>query len=120
MEELHILLTPNKKHRKVFPDVPVAGFRNGKSLKDYFVRPKLSKLEESGKCETCGKKNCLVCVSLSTTTTFTTEAWQETFEIQKGPLNWDSEKVLYLDLVCMCVVGGVVGGVYVCVVAGWC
>ena len=30
MEELHILLTPNKEHKKVFPDVPVVGFRNGK------------------------------------------------------------------------------------------
>ena len=29
MEELHTLLTPNKDHRKVFPDVPVVGFRNG-------------------------------------------------------------------------------------------
>ena len=42
MEELHILLTPDKDHTKVFPDVPVAGFRNGKSLKDYLVRAKLS------------------------------------------------------------------------------
>ena len=25
MEELHILLTPNKKNKKVFPDVPVVG-----------------------------------------------------------------------------------------------
>ena len=41
MEELHILLTPNKEHRKVFPDVPVVGFRNRKSLKDYLVRAKL-------------------------------------------------------------------------------
>ena len=78
MEELHILLTPNKEHKKVFPDVPVVGFRNGKSLKDYLVRAKLSKLEESGKCEPCGKKSCLVCDSLSTSTTFTTEACQET------------------------------------------
>ena len=30
MEELHILLTPNKEHKKVFPNVPVIGFRNGK------------------------------------------------------------------------------------------
>ena len=96
MEELHILLTPNKEHKKVFPDVPVVGFRNGKSLKDYLVRAKLSKLEESGKCEPCGKKSCLVCDSISTSTTFTTEACQETFKIQKGPLNCDSEKVLYL------------------------
>ena len=96
MEELHILLTPNKEHRKVFPDVPVVGFLNGKSLKDYLVRAKLSKLEESGKREPCGKKSCLVCDSISTSTTFTTEACQETFKIQKGPLNCDSEKVLYL------------------------
>ena len=34
MEELHILLTPNKEHRKVFSDVHVVGFRDGKSLKD--------------------------------------------------------------------------------------
>ena len=42
------------------------------------------------------EKTCLVCNSLSTTTTFTAEACQETFKIQKGPLNCDSEKVLYL------------------------
>ena len=34
MEELHILLTPNKEHKKSFSNVPVIGFRNAKSLKD--------------------------------------------------------------------------------------
>ena len=87
MEELHILLTPNKEHKKVFPDVSVVGFWNGKSLKDYLVKAKLSKLEESGRCEPCGKKTCLVCDSISTTTTLTAVACQETFKIQKGPLN---------------------------------
>ena len=33
LQELHLLLAPDKKHKKVFPDVRVAGFRNGKSLK---------------------------------------------------------------------------------------
>ena len=42
------------------------------------------------------RKTSLVCDSISTTTTFTTETCQETFKIQKGPLNCDSEKVLYL------------------------
>ena len=28
MEELHILLTPNKEHKKVFPNVSSIGFRN--------------------------------------------------------------------------------------------
>ena len=38
MEELHILLTPNKEYKKVFPNVPVIGFQNGKSLKDFLVK----------------------------------------------------------------------------------
>ena len=56
MEELHISLTPNKEHKETFPDVPVVGFQNGKSLKGYLVRAKLSKPEDSGRCEPCGKK----------------------------------------------------------------
>ena len=96
MEELHILLTPNKEHKKVFPNVLVIGFRNGKSLKDFLVRATLPKINGSGRCEPCGKKTCLVCDSISTATTFTTEACQETFKIQSGPLTCDSEKVLYL------------------------
>ena len=55
MKELHIFLTPNKEHKKVFPDVPVVGFWNGQNLKDYLVRAKLPKLDKSGKCEPSGK-----------------------------------------------------------------
>ena len=87
MEELHILLTPNKEHKKVIRK----GFRNGTSLKDYLLRAKLFR-----PCEPCGKKTCLVCESTSTTTTFTTETCQETSKIQKGLLICDSEKALYL------------------------
>ena len=105
MEKVHILLTPNKKHKKVFPDVPVVGFPNGKSLKDYLIGVKLHKLDESETCEPCTKKTCLVCDSISTATTFNTKACQETFKIQKGPLNCDSEKVLYLRKCKVC--GGV-------------
>ena len=42
------------------------------------------------------KKNCLLCDFVSTATTFTTEACQETFKIQIGPLTCDSENALYL------------------------
>ena len=44
MKKLYILLTPNKEHKKVFPDMLVVGFWNGKSLKDYLVGAKLSKV----------------------------------------------------------------------------
>ena len=96
MEEFHVLLTPNKEHEKVFPNVPVIGFRIGKSLKDLLVKPTLPILNESGRCEPCGKKTCLVCDFISAATTFTTEACQETFKIQSAPSTWDSEKGLYL------------------------
>ena len=90
MEELHILLTPNKEHKKVFLNVPVIGFRNGKGLKDFLVTATLPKINESGRCEPCGEKTYLVCDSISTATTFTTEACQETFKIQTGTLACDS------------------------------
>ena len=85
------MLTPNKEHKKVFPNGLVIGFRNGKSLKDFLIRTTLSKVNESGRCEPCGKKTCSVCYSISTTTTFTTEACQETFKIHSSPLTCDCE-----------------------------
>ena len=90
------MLTLNKEHKKIFPNVPVIRFWNVKSLKDFLVRATLPKLNESGRCEPCGKKTCLVCDSISTAMTFTTEACQETFKIQSDPLTCYSEKVLYL------------------------
>ena len=51
MKALYILLTPNDEHKKVFPNVPVLGFQNGKSLKNHLVRANLTKLEESGRCK---------------------------------------------------------------------
>ena len=57
MEELHRFLNPNNEHKKVFPNVLVIGFRNGRSLKDYLVGATLPKLNQSGRCEPCEKKN---------------------------------------------------------------
>ena len=50
MEELHILLTPNKEHKNVFPK------RCGKSLKEYLVRDKLPRLEKVENVSHVGKK----------------------------------------------------------------
>ena len=75
--------------------MPVIGFQNGKSLKDFLVGVTLPKLNGSGRCEPCGEKNCLICDSISTATTLTTEVRRKTFEIQSGLLTCDSEKVLY-------------------------
>ena len=96
MEELHLLLTPNRKHKTLLFNVLVIGFQNGKSLKDISVRAILPKLSGSGRCEPHGKKTCLVYDSISIPTVFTTEACQETFKIQSGLLICDSEKLLCL------------------------
>ena len=37
LQELHILVTPDQEHKKVFQDIPVIGFRNEKSLTDHLV-----------------------------------------------------------------------------------
>ena len=85
VEELHILLTPNNEHKKVFLNMLVIGLQKDKSLKDFLVRATLPKLNRRRRCESCGKKTYLVCDSITTATTFTEEASQETFKIQSGP-----------------------------------
>ena len=57
-EELQILLAPDKEHQKVFPNVPIVGFRNGKCLKDHLVRASLPILNNTLGSKTYGKRNC--------------------------------------------------------------
>ena len=42
LQELHLLLEPDKEHKKVFSYVLAVKFCNGKSLKDYLVRAALT------------------------------------------------------------------------------
>ena len=38
LKELHLLLTPDQAHKRVFSEAPIVGFKNAKSLKDHLVR----------------------------------------------------------------------------------
>ena len=38
LEKLHLLLTPDQSHKKVFSEVPIIGFKSTNSLKDHLVR----------------------------------------------------------------------------------
>ena len=60
---------------------------------DYKLKGRLTQLQWQMRSEPCGKKTCLDCNSISTTS-FTTEACGEIFKIQSSPLNCNSEKVL--------------------------
>ena len=60
------------------------------------VRAKLSNVEIVGRSESCGKGNCQVCDYICDKDTFTTKACGETFKIQSGILNCNSQEVVYL------------------------
>ena len=96
LQELYLLLAPDKEHNKICPDVPVVEFCNVESLKYYLVRANLPKTNETQRCKPCGKKTGLVCNSTRTNSTFAMEACGETFKTHSGPLNCNSEKVVYL------------------------
>ena len=61
LEELQILLAPDKENQKVFPNVPIVGLCNGKSLKDHLVRASLPILNQTSGSELYEKRNCQVC-----------------------------------------------------------
>ena len=79
LQELQILLAPDKEHKKVFSEVPIVGLRNGKSLKDYVVRAALPKLDNAGGSEPCGKGTCQMCNHIITTNTFITVTQKKSF-----------------------------------------
>ena len=49
LKELHLLLTPDQAHKRVFSEVPIIGFENAKSLKDHLVRVVLPQLDREGR-----------------------------------------------------------------------
>ena len=85
LSKIHILLTPNEEHRKVFPDLPVVGFWNGKSLKDILVRAKLPSCETvKGYSKGCQSKRCDVCNYVKPGNSFGDREGQHTYEIRSN------------------------------------
>ena len=60
------------------------------------MRAALPNMDNAGGSELCGKGTCQVYDHIITTNTFTTIACGEVFKIQSGPLNCNSENLLYL------------------------
>ena len=87
LEELQILLAPDKEYQKVFLNVRIVEFCNGKSLKVHLVRASLPILNNILGSEPCGKKPCQVCQFIVNTDTFSQITTDETFKINKSPLN---------------------------------
>ena len=97
LKELHLLLTPDQAHKKIFSEVLIIGFKNAKSLKDHLVRAALPQLDRECRSKPCHGANCSckVCVSVKDTTKFKKAESEETFDILKGPLDCNSNNVIY-------------------------
>ena len=93
-----MLLTPVAQHRKVFPGLPIVGFKRGKSLKDLLVRAKVPvEKETDGKSCCCHGKRCKLCTFLEEKNTFTNKEGSDTYKIREGlHLDCNSENVIYL------------------------
>ena len=98
LAELNLLLTPDVAQKAVFTNVPIIAFKNDKSLKDYLVRALLPKLDTEGRSKLFGgkKRSCEVCKSVNDTSHFKRRDTNETFSILKGPLDCNSNHVIYL------------------------
>ena len=71
LSKIHLLLTPDREHSKVFEDIPIICFKKGKSLKDILVRAKVPPLKtEEGFCGPCSKPRCEICKHITKTNQF--------------------------------------------------
>ena len=70
LQELQILLAPDKEQKNVFSEVPIVGFRNGKRLTDYLASAALPKMDNPGGSESYGTGTCQVCDQVINTNTF--------------------------------------------------
>ena len=76
LQELHILLTPDQEHKKVFQDISVVSFR----------RAKLPNVGITGRSESCEKGNCQVCDYFICETLLPTKPVLKNFKFKVGYL----------------------------------
>ena len=103
LSEIHLLLTPDREHGKVFDNIPIAGFRRTKSLKDILVRAKVAPIEKKkGYCRPYGGTRCEICKHVLTTETFSSFSTKGEYCIKPNNLNCCSNNVVYLFLCKAC------------------
>ena len=80
LEELHVILASDDRHKKVFPDVPMIGF-----LKGHLVRLQLPDLDEVGRSKPCGGKRppCHLRKNMKDTCTFKSKHLNQVHKINK-------------------------------------
>ena len=78
------MLTPDAQHCKVFPEVPIVGFKREKGLKDLLDRAKVPvKKEADGKSCSCLGKRCEVCTFSEEKNNFSNKEGSDTYKIRE-------------------------------------
>ena len=91
-----MILVFDDGHKKVFPDVPMIGFKINKILKARLVRSQLPDLDEVGRSKPCGgKRPCHLCENMKGTCTFKSKHLNEVHKINKK-YNCNSKMAVYL------------------------
>ena len=91
-----MILASNDGHKKVFPDVPMIGFKI-KNLKAHLVRSQFPDLDGVGKSKPCRGKRppCHLCENMKDTCTFKSKHLNEVHKINKK-YNCNSKMAVYL------------------------
>ena len=73
-------------HQKVFPDVPIIGFKNNKNLKPSSVWGSLANINDVSGCKPLGGKihPCQLCSNMKNTSTFKSRHLNEVYQIKKN------------------------------------
>ena len=97
LKELHVILACDEAQKKVFPEVPIIGFKNNKNLKSHLVRATLPYINKVGRCEPGGGKRppCQLCSNMKNTSTFKSKHSNQVYQIKKN-FNCNSKIVVYL------------------------
>ena len=92
-----MILASDDGHKKVFPDVPMIGFKINKNLKAHLVRSQLPDLDEVGRSKPCvGKRPpCHLCENMKDTCPFKSKHLNEVHKIKKK-YNCNSKMAVYL------------------------
>ena len=94
---IHLLSTPDRKHCKVFENVPIRGFKKGKSLNDILMRGKVPPLKtEEGFCGHCNKPRYEIYKHFTKTHQFQSSFMNRIYSIRPNNLNRASKNVVYL------------------------
>ena len=90
----------NEETKKVFSPRPMVSFRSPRKISSYLVRAKLYPLDRVVGSTKYGKKRCEVCMNISETNSFTSNATGETYKINHK-LTCDDNCLIYLSS-CRC------------------